>query len=509
MRLRPLSLDHLSNTEIWRHIPPASLLHDRECRRNVAERLAGIIDQVKFGVPDAAPELDLLARGETRSLLQALAQMPLEPGTWQLPRHDLRMSIVLWALVAGERRYAFPHSGPVAAPILMASGLAQRARRLPLPRKETLQTPRHGRSEDQRREVGAWRTERRRTEQLALAWLSEGIDEAWLKRLDNEVSNAPRAYSSKEEVRDEPAAPEPQVSGPSRVVMSVPLNEEASSREKREEARHWNRLSRPLPLIAGPSPEELRSTLLAEFPWMTAAVERLTAELRLRQRGADGAWFHLRPLLLVGPPSTGKSRFARRLGEIAGVATRVMSVAGSSDARELLGTAKGWGSATPSGAVRLIRESQQANPMMVIDEIDKISESTHNGRITDALLTLTENETAARWYDECLGRSMDLTSVNWLFLANSLAPLPAPLRSRLGIIEVPRPKADHFPLILAGMLADMAAELGIAVDDLPSLHPEATAYLQRQFARGISMRQIRGAVARALAVEMPQAATEN
>lgn len=509
MRLRPISLDHLTNTEIWRHIPPTNLLHDRDCRRNVAERLGGIIDQVKFSVADAAPELDLLAKGDMRPLLQALAQMPFEPGTWQLPRHDLRMSIVLWTLVAGERNYMVPHGGPVAAPILLASGLAQRARHLPLPRKETLQTPRHRRTEDQRREVATWRTERRRTEQLALSWLSEGIDEAWLKRLDNELLSAPRAYSSKDEVHDEPTLSEVEVLGPSRIVMPVPLSEEASSREKREEARHWNRLSRPLPLVAGPSPEELRSALLAEFPWMTVAVERLTAELRLRQRGADGAWFHLRPLLLVGPPSTGKSRFARRLGEISGAATRVMSVAGSSDARELLGTAKGWGSATPSGVVRLIHESQQANPLIVVDEIDKASGGSHNGRVTDALLTLTENETAARWYDECLGRSMDLSAVNWIFLANSLAPLPGPLRSRLGIIEVPRPKASHFPLILAGMLRDMAAELGVSVDDLPQLHPGAIDYLQRQFGRGVSMRQIRGAVARALAVEQPQDAVEH
>ena len=99
--------------------------------------------------------------------------------------------------------------------------------------------------------------------------------------------------------------------------------------------------------------------------------------------------------------------------------------------------------------------------------------------------------------------------MNWIFLANSLASLPGPLRSRLGVIEVSRPKAGHFPLILAGMLGDMAVELGVSVDDLPQLHPGAVDYLQRQFGRGVSMRQIRGAVARALAVELPQDAVEH
>ena len=154
----------------------------------------------------------------------------------------------------------------------------------------------------------------------------------------------------------------------------------------------------------------------------------------------------------------------------------------------------------------LLRRRQDGIAPFTVMSCDNIP---HNGRVTDALLTLTENETAARWYDECLGRAMDLSAVNWIFLANSLASLSGPLRSRLGVIEVPRPKASHFPLILAGMLRDMAAELGVSVDDLPQLHPEAADYLQRQFGLGVSMRQIRSAVARALAVEQPQDAVEH
>lgn len=70
-----------------------------------------------------------------------------------------------------------------------------------------------------------------------------------------------------------------------------------------------------------------------------------------------------------------------------------MNAAGSPDSRELLGTAKGWSPALPAGPSRLIHESGQANPLYVLDEIDKIGSSNHNGRLTDALLTLLESET--------------------------------------------------------------------------------------------------------------------
>jgi hypothetical protein len=367
-----------------------------------------------------------------------------------------------------------------------------------MPSKAIMSTPRHRRTAEQRAEVAKWRNSRRRYERQALEWLRQGVDEQWLLRLDAELN----AHYTR--TAPEPAAPhEPEqieIDGPSRIVMAQPLDELSGSRERREEAKSWNKLSRPLPLVVAPAPEALKNALLSEFPWMARVVDRIVTELRLRSRGEDAGWFRLRPMLLVGPPAAGKSRFARRLGEIVGLATRTLNAAGSSDSRELLGTARGWSTALPAGPSRLIHESGQANPMYVVDEIDKIGTSTHNGRLTDALLTLLEAETAHAWLDEGLGRTLDLSSVNWILLANSLNPIPSPLRSRLAIVEVPRPAPQHFTLIANAMLDDIAKELGIKAHDLPPLHPEALSYLSKQFARGLSMRQLRSALGRALAV---------
>ncbi len=383
------------------------------------------------------------------------------------------------------------------ARILMAAGLAAWAQDLPPPSREIMQTPRHLRSPEQRAEVRAWQKQRRTYQRLALGWLRDGITDEWISSLADRISrqSRPQANSESSPVQGAPIA------GPSRIVMASPIDVTAhASREKREESERWNRLARPLPLLSGPFRETIIATLHQEFPWMEAAIGRIDSELALRQRAAGEPWFHLRPMLLLGPPSCGKSRFARRLGEIVGLHTRMMSVGGSSDSREMGGTARGWSSAIPSAPVRLMLEALQANPLLVLDEIDKVASSAHNGRVPDVILAMLEPETAVRWYDECLGRPVDLTALNWIFLANDLGPIPGPLRSRLGIVQVDRPAPAHLGIVLDAMLRDIAAELGLEAERLPRLHPAARDYLERGFARGASLRQVRAALERALAV---------
>jgi DNA polymerase III delta prime subunit len=286
--------------------------------------------------------------------------------------------------------------------------------------------------------------------------------------------------------------------------MPVPLDIRSSlSREKRDEATYWNRLSMPLPLGGGQiTPDSIHHDLTAEFPWMNAAIDRICDDLRLHHLRAGPRWFKFRPMLLVGQPGIGKSRFARRLAELVGLSLRTINLGGSSDSRDIAGTSKGWGTATPSAIVRSVRESEMANPLILVDEVEKASASSHNGRVIDVLLTLLEPEGARHWHDECLCRNIDLRQVNWILSANSSENLPAPLLSRLAVIKVEKPPTTAFPSILAGIMSDLSHELGIDVNDLPPLFPEAAAYLERRFRHGTSIRVLQASVRRALAATL-------
>lgn len=271
------------------------------------------------------------------------------------------------------------------------------------------------------------------------------------------------------------------------------------SREGRDLVRLYDSLVRPLPLRgADVSPETVAAVLEREFPWMGGAIEFIELHMRLR-RASGVPWFHVPPLLLVGPPGVGKTRFAQRAARLVGTGYAEMSAAGSSDNRMLQGTARGWSSTQPTLPLIVMRQSSAANPVVVVDEIDKVGSSSHNGNVQATLLTLLESESARVWYDECLLGRADLSQVSWILTANELAGLPDPLRSRLAAVEVGLPRPADFDALVLGILMDVAQELQVSVPDLPPLEPEAREALRKQFIRGLDARRLKAAIRRALA----------
>src|SRR5690606_31841816 len=97
-----------------------------------------------------------------------------------------------------------------------------------------------------------------------------------------------------------------------------------------------------------------------------------------------------------------------------------------------------------------IARCKTANPIIVVDEIDKTTPGGHNGDIHWTLLTLLEQQTAAVFFDECLLTNCNLSQISWILTANDVHSLPRPLLSRLRVIRVGRPAAEHFDRLLAG-----------------------------------------------------------
>lgn len=210
---------------------------------------------------------------------------------------------------------------------------------------------------------------------------------------------------------------------------------------------------RPLPLSGMPELAGVRSQLIAEFPHAVAVVDDVLEGLGGRPT------VHLRPIILLGAPGSGKSRFARRLAEELGTPYELISCGGFSDSA-IGGTARRWSSGEPSLAVMVVRLHECAGPVVILDEIEKIGTSRHNGNVHDVLIGLFEPETSRRWHDPYLQAHCDLSHVSWLMTANSLEPVPAALRDRCRILRFPDPGADQLPLFATRILERLYIEAG-------------------------------------------------
>lgn len=269
----------------------------------------------------------------------------------------------------------------------------------------------------------------------------------------------------------------------------------------------FERLTTHLPLAGGTAMARVASgepraiaALRDEAPWMAPALDRLSEQLGL-QLWAGRPWVAFRPMLLVGPPGAGKSHLARRLGELAGCGSAGLSFAGTHSSVELAGNPRGYKHQQPSFPACAMNRLGTANPIIIVDEVEK---GSHNGGRDPLakLLDLLEPSTAAHYFDGCLAAEIDLSHVNWVLTSNSLDGLPAPLLSRVDVVEVDGPGPEHADIVLTQLWRAAAARLGVTPEGLPALDPAVERELRRLFERTRSVRRMRRAIDALLAIEV-------
>lgn len=197
-----------------------------------------------------------------------------------------------------------------------------------------------------------------------------------------------------------------------------------------------------LPLIRIESKDradELAAGLHADMPWMGPATEHAWQAMRRSVReGQPG--FRLPPLILDGPPGIGKTRWARRLGDLLGSASTVVDATGEATSFGVIGCQRGWSGGGPGRVLELILTRLLGNPFVIIDELDKAgtarSDRGQTYGLAEGLLPLLEPATAADWTCPWFRVRFDMSFVSWILLTNSLSPLPEPLLSRCTILRM-------------------------------------------------------------------------
>jgi hypothetical protein len=221
-------------------------------------------------------------------------------------------------------------------------------------------------------------------------------------------------------------------------------------------------LNAALPLVETPPLDRVHSALMMEFPYAAAVIDFALADLIGRPV------IKMRPLLLVGEPGGGKSRFARRLGEVLNLTVWRIDAA-QSDGSVFAGTDRRWHSAECCHPLLAIARGRTANPLILIDELEKAATRTDYGRLWDCLLGVIESETGSRYPDPALQIALDLSHVSYVATANTLEPLPTPLRDRFRITSFPKPTIDDLDALLPSLLRTIATERGVDARWIPPI----------------------------------------
>ena len=148
------------------------------------------------------------------------------------------------------------------------------------------------------------------------------------------------------------------------------------------------------------------------------------------------------PLLLLGPAGVGKTAFAQEFAKILGVYFKRIDIGLTTTGSVLSGLSLGWGSGHTGDIFKIIIASEVANPLLMLDEIDKMGHQSAYP-IEPTLLALLEKESAEDFKDEAIQLHLNCKHFLWIATANDEHLISEPLKSRFTIVNIRMPTREE------------------------------------------------------------------
>ena len=179
--------------------------------------------------------------------------------------------------------------------------------------------------------------------------------------------------------------------------------------------------------------------LYATLPNFHEVLDDIKRHVALAQDSPDG--LEVTPILLLGAPGIGKTHFARKLADLLGTGMSLVPMSSMTAGWLLSGASSQWKGAKPGKVFEALVDGQYANPVIVVDEIDKAAADAQYDPL-GALYSLLEHDTAQSFTDEFAEVPIDASQVIWIATANDERAIPEPILNRVNVYEVAAPDRD-------------------------------------------------------------------